>query len=116
MQFAIHETAGSRGCDVPPLLLQPLIENAVVHGVARTSDPATIDVHITAAEGELRVEIDNTRDDRAVADGDTTGVGLRNTRQRLERMYGDHFVLDARPDGPDRYRVTISLPDTSASA
>jgi hypothetical protein len=118
LQFVIHEPAGSRSCDVPALLLQPLIENAVVHGVARTTEPVTIEVHVSTALGELRVEVHNTRDDRAPAgpDGATTGVGLRNTRQRLERMYGSAFALDAGPDGPDRYRVLISLPHVVAYA
>jgi Histidine kinase len=110
LQFAIHDTAPSRGCDVPPLLLQPLIENAVVHGVARTREPVTIDVRVALQGGALRVAVDNTRDRDAAASDDTTGVGLRNTRQRLERMYGGSFALDAGPDGPDRYRVTIDLP------
>ena len=115
LQFAIHDTAPSRGCDVPPLLLQPLIENAVVHGVARTREPVTIDVRVAVQGGALRVAVDNTRDRDAAASDDTTGVGLRNTRQRLERMYGGSFALDAGPDGPDRYRVTIDLPQPAGA-
>ncbi len=116
LTFTIHETTVGRGCDVPPLLLQPLIENAVVHGVARTNDPVTIDIHIATIAGELRLAVDNTRDRRAEADSDSTGVGLSNTRQRLERMYGDDFAFAAGPDGPDHYRVTISLPQGVAYA
>lgn len=115
LQFEIHQEVG-RGCEVPPLLLQPLIENAVVHGVARTSEAVTIHVHVEVVDGELHVRVDNTRDERAVADRTSTGVGLSNTRQRLERMYGDGFAFDAGPDGPDRYRVTISLPNPVAYA
>jgi two-component system LytT family sensor kinase len=110
LSFVIHDAAPGRGCDVPPLLLQPLIENAVVHGVARTSEPVSIDVRVALEDGALQVEVDNTRDERAAAATDTTGVGLRNTRQRLERIYGTEFALDAGPAGPDRYRVTIALP------
>jgi two-component system sensor histidine kinase AlgZ len=116
LQFSIHESAAGRSWDVPPLLLQPLIENAVVHGVARTSDPVTIDIHIATVAGELRVAVGNTRDRCAEPDGDSTGVGLSNTRQRLERMYGDDFAFAAGPDGPDHYRVTISLPHNVAYA
>jgi two-component system, LytTR family, sensor kinase len=114
LQFAIRAAPASRGCDVPPLLLQPLIENAVVHGVARTGEPVMIAVDIAALAGELRVEVGNTRGDHAPRAG-TTGVGLRNTRQRLERIYGGEFELAAGPDGPDRYLVTISLPWVEAA-
>ena len=90
------------------------------HGAARTSEPVQIDVHVTTADGELRVEVDNTRDVGAPIDRDpghqSTGVGLRNTRQRLERLYGEAFVLDAGPAGPDHYRITISLPRAEAYA
>jgi Histidine kinase len=115
LQFTIHEGSGG-GCDVPPLLLQPLIENAVVHGVARTREPVTIAIHIAAVGGALRLEVDSTLDRRVESDHDGTGVGLSNTRQRLEHMYGAAFAFDAGPDGPDRYRVTISLPHSVACA
>ncbi len=117
LHFAIHEDAAARGYDVPPLLLQPLIENAVVHGAARTNDPASIEVRVRVAPGdsELRVEVNNTRDERAPLAGGRTGLGLSNTRQRLHRMYGDSFRLDAGPNGPASYRVAISLPHAGAA-
>ncbi|HMG19914.1 MAG TPA: histidine kinase [Kofleriaceae bacterium] len=116
LQFTIDQAAAGRGCDVPPLLLQPLIENAVVHGVARTRDPATIDVRVAMTDGRLRVAVDNTRGEPDAGGVTTTGVGLRNTRQRLERMYGAEFALDAGPAGPDHYRVTIALPHPPVAA
>jgi hypothetical protein len=125
LQFTIDHATAGRACDVPPLLLQPLIENAVVHGVARTREPATIDVRVALTDGTLRVAVDNTRGDEPASgepasgarrcDG-TTGVGLRNTRQRLERLYGADFALDAGPAGTDRYRVTIALPQPAEAA
>ncbi len=115
LQFSIHEDAAARACEVPPLLLQPFIENAVVHGAARTSEPASIEVRVAAAEAGLRVEVVNTRDQEtaARAAGETTGLGLSNTRLRLQRMYGDRFRLDAGPQGA-AYRVEISIPRVAA--
>jgi two-component system LytT family sensor kinase len=115
LQVAIHQDAAARGYDIPPLLLQPLVENAVVHGAACTSQQASIEVRVRVAPdaSELRVEVNNTRGERASA-GRRTGVGLSNTRQRLHRMYGDAFRLDAGPDGA-HYRVSISLPHEGAA-
>jgi len=117
LQVAIHQDAAARSYDVPPLLLQPLIENAVVHGAACTSHPASIEVRVRVAPdaSELRVEVHNTRGERASPARRTTGLGLSNTRQRLHRMYGDAFRLDAGPDGPASYRVAISLPHEGAA-
>lgn len=116
LQVAIHQDSAARGYDVPPLLLQPLIENAVVHGAACTSQAASIEVSVRVAPdaSELRVEVHNTRGERASRAGGT-GVGLSNTRQRLRRMYGDAFRLDAGPDGPASYRVAIALPHEGAA-
>jgi sensor histidine kinase YesM len=117
LQVAIHQDAAARSYDVPPLLLQPLIENAVVHGAASTNHLASIEVYVRIAPdtSELRVEVHNTRAERPPPAGQRTGLGLSNTRQRLHRMYGDAFRLDAGPDGPASYRVAISLPPAGAA-
>lgn len=114
LQYSIHEDAAARSYDVPPLLLQPLIENAVVHGAARSSGPATIDVRVALGALGLRVDVHNSRSDSGSDGG--TGVGLTNTRQRLERMYGDTFQLNAGPEGEALYRVSISLPPATQAA
>lgn len=111
--FAVHADSATRGCDVPPLLLQPLIENAVVHGAARTSDPSRIDLRVTRNHSQLHVDVQNSWDESASLKRDTTGVGLTNTRQRLTRMYGDAFSLVAGPFGPKTWRVSITLPTES---
>jgi hypothetical protein len=116
LQVAIHQDSEARSYDVPPLLLQPLIENAVVHGAACTSQAASIEVSVRIAPDapELRVEVHNTRGEGASL-ARRTGLGLSNTRQRLHRMYGDAFRLDAGPDGPAGYRVAIALPHEGAA-
>jgi LytS/YehU family sensor histidine kinase len=116
LQVAIHQDSEARSYDVPPLLLQPLIENAVVHGAACTSQAASIEVSVRVAPdaSELRVEVHNTRGERASM-ARRTGLGLSNTRQRLYRMYGDTFRFDAGPDGPASYRVAIALPHEGAA-
>jgi two-component system, LytTR family, sensor kinase len=118
LRFAIEGDAAARSCDVPPLLMQPLIENAVVHGVARTSEAASIEIRVRISPGDsaLRVEVRNTLDEGAPAARAGTGVGLSNTRQRLHRIYGDAFRLDAGPDGPAAYRVALSLPGRRAAS
>ncbi|MEJ7603413.1 MAG: histidine kinase [Kofleriaceae bacterium] len=107
LQFAITHEPATRSRELPPLLLQPLVENAVVHGVARTTEPATLAVAVTLVDDKLRIVVTNTCGEPAT---DTTGVGLRNTRDRLARIYGDRASLDAGPTGSDGYRVTLVVP------
>lgn len=93
---------------VPPLMLQPLIENAVYHGVEPSADPACIAVHIARRKEEVLIEITNPyHADRSHHSGNR--MALDNIRERLMLF----FDLEARLEtGIDeaQYRVRISLP------
>jgi hypothetical protein len=95
-------------CLVPPLLLQPLVENAVRHGVASMVDGGTVDIVGTLENHMLRIVIDNPADpDRADARGE--GVGLENARGRLSAVSEGRAVLQAKEDD-GRFHVVIELP------
>jgi hypothetical protein len=95
-------------CLVPPLLLQPLVENAVRHGVASVLEGGTIDIVATLRDGKLRIRIDNPADpDRADVRGE--GIGLQNARGRLGAISEGKARLDAVETG-GRFRVDIELP------
>ncbi len=74
---------------VPPLILQPLIENAVRYGVAQRLTEGTIKILSTIEESKLRVVISNPFDDD-VDNKTGTGTGLKNVRLRLRTIYGTH--------------------------
>jgi signal transduction histidine kinase len=74
---------------VPSMILQPLVENAIRHGVEKMTEAGRIEIEATL-EGDtlvLRVS-DNGPGESAVPDSERGGVGLRNTRARLEQLYG----------------------------
>jgi two-component system, LytTR family, sensor kinase len=76
---------------VPHLVLQPLVENAIKHGVAALDRPATITIRGSRDGGQLRLEV---RDDgRGLAEQVRLGVGLSNTEARLRHLYGDQQRL-----------------------
>ena len=98
-------------CLVPPLLLQPLVENAVRHGIASMVDGGTIAIAATAADGALRIAIENPADpDRPRQSGE--GIGLQNARGRLAAISDGRASLRTSEDG-GRYRVDIELPTSS---
>jgi sensor histidine kinase YesM len=97
---------------VPPMLLQPLVENAIRHGVSRS--PAGGRLTITARRQDTRLALE-VRDDgpgpsvpHARAESGS-GVGLENTRQRLTHLYGDESRLELLRDG-DWTRLVVELP------
>lgn len=74
---------------VPNLILQPLVENAVKHGIARSKGPGLISLKIHRNGNQLRIKIYN--DGPALNDQIKEGIGLNNTYQRLHKLYGDNF-------------------------
>lgn len=87
------------GAAVPVLILQPIIENAVVHGALSRERGGTIDVCILRDRGKLRLRVTNDGPGRVSGCGN--GLGLSNTRSRLAELYGDDHELwvAARPGG-----------------
>jgi LytS/YehU family sensor histidine kinase len=92
---------------VPNLVLQPLVENAVRHGIAPRAEGGRIEVIARVAAGLLTVEV---LDDGPGPSGEISeGVGLSNTRARLEQLYGAaaRLELGAGPHGGFLARLTI---------
>jgi len=96
------------GLLVPPLLLQPLVENAVNHGVAHLTENGWVRLEARRSDGRLLIVLENAFDPEAPRRR-TNGVGLVNVRKRLEARYGDDASLQAAAAG-DRFRVRLSLP------
>ena len=103
---AIEDGVGA--CAVPALLLQPLVENAVTHGVAHLVEGGTVRLEAGRANGELRVAIENRCDpDRPKRP--RTGVGLQNVRKRLAAQYGNAASIETE-ESAGRFRVELRLP------
>jgi two-component system LytT family sensor kinase len=98
---------------VPPLLLQPLVENAVRHGVQRRARAGLLRIggRELAGELELWVEDDGPGPSAAALNGGGTGLGLSATRERVARMFGEGATveLSARPEGGAHARVRLPL-------
>lgn len=98
---------------VPNLILQPIVENAIRHGIARSSAAGLVEIGAWRENGSLLLSV---RDDGpGVGDGATDGVGLRNTRARLARMYGDAQTLEMGDADGGGTRVTLRIPFRAAA-
>jgi two-component system LytT family sensor kinase len=97
------------GAMVPNLSLQPLVENAIRHGIARDPSAGRIEVRAARCDGALRIEIRN--DGPAyTGNGSSVGVGLANTRARLHRLYGSAYRLDLLPDQSGGTVAVLEVP------
>jgi two-component system LytT family sensor kinase len=95
LTFRIALAEDVRDAEVPLLLLQPLAENAVRHGIARSAAAGTIDVDARRVGDRLQVRMRNSG---TLDPGARDGIGLRNTRERLATLYGDAARFDLTPD------------------
>ena len=93
---------------VPSLILQPLVENAVAHGLAGQPGIVTIDVQVDAAEAYLTLRVINTM--AAPVPGRSEGIGLRNVRERLAIHFPGRAQLLAGAGPPGHWTSEIRLP------
>jgi two-component system, LytTR family, sensor kinase len=105
MQIA-PETLGAR---VPNLVLQPLVENAIRHGIERHARPGRIILRAARHNGQIELEVQDNGDGLPPGGPKREGIGISNTRSRLQQLYGSHqkFELQNVPSGGLLARVVI---------
>ncbi len=115
-RLTTHMDIDSHSLDsrVPNLILQPIVENALRHGIAPRATPGRIEISAKRNNGSLRIEVkDNGPGISAISATNgrfREGLGLTNTRARLEQLYGEahRFELTNDPDGG--LTVTLEIP------
>lgn len=109
-RLAVDTTVGpgTGAALVPHLLLQPLVENAIRHGISPRRRPGRVEIRATRTDGRLELEV---ADNGAGISGSPRAgaIGLANTRARLQRLYGDAhaFALDSAPERGTRVRISL---------
>ena len=98
----------SKACLLPPLLLQPLVENAVKHGIASLPEGGQVRVAAQRQNGRLAILVENSWDPDSPPRR-SGGRGLRNVQLRLEARYGKDASLHVNNEG-DLFQVSLSLP------
>ena len=108
LRVALTLEAGCGGCTVPALILQPLVENAVKHGIAGLVEGGAIRLEAACTDGVLRIAVENDFDPESSSRGGN-GLGLANVRERLRTFYGNRARVTAEAhDG--RFAVNLELP------
>jgi two-component system, LytTR family, sensor kinase len=100
-------------CAIPSLLLQPLVENAIVHGIAKNPGNDEIEISSSHQRGRLVIKISNANStllSEVRPDGGGWGVGLSNTMQRLAQTYDGSAKLSINARAPRGVVCEISLP------
>jgi two-component system, LytTR family, sensor kinase len=109
LRFDVALDEDSAGAKVPALLLQPLVENAVKHGVARSEAPTCLRVHARLDGPMLEIVIENDARTSGPGPGGEK-VGLRNVSDRLRSRFGEEASLETGEIATGGYRNTLRIP------
>jgi hypothetical protein len=112
LRVALDVSSELRTCEFPPLLLIPLVENAVKHGVEPKSEPVTIAIRARLlGEGpNQKVQVDIEDDGAGMSEAVGAGVGLANVRAQLEHRFGAEAALEIEGLQGSGVRSRITLP------
>jgi len=110
LRFSLDCPEALLGMPLPPMLLQPLVENAVRHGLESKVEGGTVNVTVVGIDGELRIEV---RDDGLGLPNRVSGrgVGLSNVRARLAALYGGRATLELSAPRDGGTLVRLMLPE-----
>jgi len=115
LEFSLDVPLDLLSAQVPSLILQPMVENAVKHGIAKRVSGGAIRIAAARSNGTLTLRVYN--DGPRLAKGwerSPTGIGILNTRTRLRSLYGDRFDLTLRNQEPDGVEAAVSMPYVAA--
>ncbi len=109
----VHVDEAAQGALVPFMLLQPLLENSIRHGMADARSSIALDIAVQRRNGSLVIELCD--DGCGFTSAKTGGIGLRNVASRLEHLYGDgaYFSIEPRYEGGTR--ATMIFPFAGGS-
>ncbi len=110
LKFNNHVGKDCQDCTIPNLILQPLFENAIKHGVQESIETITIDLRAQRLANLLQIEISNNFDQEAVSHKGA-GIGLENIKQRLALLYGSSELLQYGKE-EQLFKVTLEIPQS----
>lgn len=110
LQYRLTIDSSLLTLQLPPLLLQPLVENALFHGIEPKVAGGTIEISVSVSNNKVQLQVNDDGSGLNAASASHGGVGLENIRQRLFRLYGNAARLDLYQLNPTGCSACLSLP------
>lgn len=95
---------------VPTLILQPMVENAIKHGIAKRAQGGAVRILASRSNDMLTLSVYNDGPGLPANNETQTGIGISNIRTRLQSLYGDDFKLNMQNQAPGGVEVSVSVP------
>jgi len=114
LEYLIDLKPQTEAVRIPPMILQPVVENAVRHGIASRIEGGVVRLSAKLSADRLELVVEDSGSGlKAKSISDQRGIGLTNVRDRLKHIYGDAAMLRLSPLEPIGTRVTLTLPQLS---
>jgi signal transduction histidine kinase len=110
LRLDIHVDPAALDGLVPCFLLQPIVENAIRHGIAHCETDGLLEASAVRDGSSLRLLVRDTGPGCAETQPSGSGIGLRNTRERLVHFYRNNFLMKAEPLATGGFEVAITIP------
>ncbi len=111
LQFRVEVPSELLSAQVPSLILQPMVENAVKHGIAKRAHGGAIEIAAWRINGKLTLRVSNDGPNLPVEwQKSQSGIGMVNVQTRLRGLYGDAFEFSLRNREPEGVEVSVSVP------
>jgi two-component system LytT family sensor kinase len=95
---------------LPSLILQPLVENAIKYGVSRSTSPVLVQINASRKADQLVIDVMDDGPGMMAQPSGSIGVGLQNIRARLAVLYGDQSELSCKERSPNGFAVRLTIP------
>lgn len=112
LQVRLEVDPGTLGYEIPPFMLQTLVENGIKHGISRRTEGGKIEVFCRRVPGGMQIRIESSGAYRP--DPSHEGIGIANTRKRLDLIFGGRARFSIRGEG-DSVLAELYIPQTEAS-
>lgn len=111
-RLAVHKEIDPAALEarVPNLILQPLVENAIRHGIEPQAKPGRLELRAQKTADRLRLEVRDNGKGFSNGENPTEGIGLSNTRARLQQLYGSTQTLEMINGAGGGLVVTVTIP------
>lgn len=111
LQFSVDVPGELLSAQIPSLILQPMVENAIKHGIAKRAQGGAIRIAASRTNGTLTLCVYNDGPSLPAArDASSPGIGILNVRTRLQSLYGEQFELSLRNHKPGGVEASVSVP------
>lgn len=110
VRIEIKVDPGALDSLVPCFLLQPIVENAIRHGIARSENEGVVEASAWRVGRDVHLRVRDTGGGYGAGSHNGHGIGLSNTRERLKHFYQDAYLVNAQPLEAGGFEVNITIP------